>query len=455
MKIFWSWQSDTHQDSARHFVRDVLGNLIDEINGFDGADDAERPVDDGVDAPISVDHDTLNVGGSPKIAETILRKIRECAVFVADVTPIAKTNGGKLTPNPNVMMELGYALHVLGNERIVLVMNAAEGAELKKLPFDLKHWRAPIVYSLRKGDDEDRREAVAAELKTTLKTRILPGLKLAEGAMREDRRRTHRQPEFSVKIDSDDQGALPITQVLREDILGPSLDDIRRQTPKLATSSARAFSHVGSLAGIRGLGLSGIGKPRPVSEWTADEVATHNQLIDQYYVEYGTYLKAIRNWCLLVQRTFEVNLVLENVGTATGTSIDVDIHFPAGVILYNEGDFPKKPLAPKPPEERPMTAGIAYARAVSPHFDMPRFTHHNVPTTRIDPAERRVSFSTTQLKHHCTAALDSFVVSFATADDIGSFNADYVVTANEPIDPIEGRLQFDIERPADGPAERS
>lgn len=146
MKIFWSWQSDTPQNAGRHFVRDVIADLARSLNGEDETEDAERPETDGElgeqladDGRVEIDHDTQGVGGSPPIADTILRKIREAAVLVADVTPIAITTAGKRVPNPNVMIELGYAMKVLGHERIVLVMNSAEGAALKYLPFDLRH----------------------------------------------------------------------------------------------------------------------------------------------------------------------------------------------------------------------------------------------------------------------------------------------------------------------------
>ncbi|NSZ75042.1 hypothetical protein G6L74_14925 [Agrobacterium tumefaciens] len=42
------------------------------------------------------------VPGTPNISETILNKIRECEIFVGDVTFVAKTEGGKQIPNPNV-----------------------------------------------------------------------------------------------------------------------------------------------------------------------------------------------------------------------------------------------------------------------------------------------------------------------------------------------------------------
>lgn len=167
MKVFWSWQSDTHQASGRHFVRAALEAAVKRLHDQPGLEDAERP---------SVDSDTSNVPGSPPIAETILRKIRECAVFVADVTPIETTVGGKKLPNPNVMLELGYALANVGLERIILVMNQSEGASLRALPFDLRHWRAPLTYALRRDASEDQQKDVLATLVDDLVASVGPCL---------------------------------------------------------------------------------------------------------------------------------------------------------------------------------------------------------------------------------------------------------------------------------------
>ena len=111
MKIFWSWQSDTHQPTGRYFVREVLRSVAEELEGKDNTDEAERPEasaetgeDDAGSNRIEVDYDTLGVGGSPKIADKILEKIEAAAVFVADLTPIATTRAGKMVPNPNVMI---------------------------------------------------------------------------------------------------------------------------------------------------------------------------------------------------------------------------------------------------------------------------------------------------------------------------------------------------------------
>ena len=52
------------------------------------------------------------------------------------------------SPNPNVLLEHGYALACLGDERLIGVMNSGTGGRAELLPFDLKHRRWPINYEL-------------------------------------------------------------------------------------------------------------------------------------------------------------------------------------------------------------------------------------------------------------------------------------------------------------------
>lgn len=56
MKVFWSWQSDTHADTGRHFVRAALQSAIDRLADHSDLEDAERA---------EVGSDTNNVSGTP------------------------------------------------------------------------------------------------------------------------------------------------------------------------------------------------------------------------------------------------------------------------------------------------------------------------------------------------------------------------------------------------------
>ena len=94
MKIFWSWQSDRTQRICRHFVKEALEAAAQRVAIDLELDESNRP---------EVDHDTRGEAGMVDIVATILRKIEESTVFVADMTPIARAEQGKLVANPNVL----------------------------------------------------------------------------------------------------------------------------------------------------------------------------------------------------------------------------------------------------------------------------------------------------------------------------------------------------------------
>ncbi|TXC71329.1 hypothetical protein FSB78_10530 [Sphingomonas ginsenosidivorax] len=455
MKIFWSWQSDTPQSAGRHFVRDVLAELARDLNGIDGTEDAERPdseEDEGDppfadDGSIEVDHDTRGVGGSPPIAETILRKIRDCAVLVADVTPIISTPAGKRVPNPNVMLELGYAVHVLGNERIVLLMNGAQDAALRHLPFDLRHWRAPIVYKLHKDATDEQRREVASELKSALRTRIAPGLRIAEAAQREDDRSRNRAPELSVTIDGEGDAPREVSQTVVS--LGvKTLDQIRSDTPILPLPRSRN-GILGTATSPR-MGqssiLAGLARAKPVSQWTIEETEGYNSFVRHYHSSYERYLELREDYARLLLRSFQVQLKVENTGSLPATAIDVDVTFPAGIILYENDEAPLVPTPPEAPPLRPLAPGTAIVRQLPVEFESPAARMWLPRSTHVHSGERRIHFSTDLLKHHHSAALDPVLLSFVTAADIAPFDATYIITAREPVDAIEGRIHFEIIR---------
>jgi hypothetical protein len=142
MKVFWSWQSDCPAEVSKEFVKGALADALTAVIENLSLSEAERP---------EVDHDTKGEPGLVDIAATVFRKIEGASAFVADVTPVARTGTGKLVPNPNVMIELGYALKALGPAAVVLVANEAFGAKAEELPFDLRHRRGPITYNLSPG----------------------------------------------------------------------------------------------------------------------------------------------------------------------------------------------------------------------------------------------------------------------------------------------------------------
>ena len=102
-----------------------------------------------------MDRDTAGVAGSPSISDSIFAKVAQADVFVADVTIVNPRAKGKPTANPNVLVELGFAVASLGWERIILIQNAVHGSP-NKLPFDLRGRRI-VTYKLA-ADASNRAE---------------------------------------------------------------------------------------------------------------------------------------------------------------------------------------------------------------------------------------------------------------------------------------------------------
>jgi hypothetical protein len=150
MKVFWSWQSDTPGKVGRHFVRDALTAAIEQLRE---APDVEEPTEREARSAMHLDQDRKGISGSPDLTRVILEKIEQSAVFVADVTPVGVVapQGEREPPkkviNPNVAIELGYALHALTDRALLMVMNEHYGSRAD-LPFDLQSKAGPILFTL-------------------------------------------------------------------------------------------------------------------------------------------------------------------------------------------------------------------------------------------------------------------------------------------------------------------
>ena len=86
------------------------------------------------------DRDTKKTSGAVNIADTILKKISNCSIFIADVSFVKNNWFAKNIVNHNVLFELGYAVKKLGYEKIILIFNAERG-KIENLPFDIRQLR--------------------------------------------------------------------------------------------------------------------------------------------------------------------------------------------------------------------------------------------------------------------------------------------------------------------------
>ncbi len=130
--IFFSWQSDLKGN--KKIIKDSLlaeCQKQKEKNGYQ----------------LEIDEATRNLPGSPKIEDAILEKISSADIFVCDITPVASC-GRKLMPNSNVIFELGFALHALGDKRVILLAKNGDW-DVNDMPFDFNHRRIGIFSSAK------------------------------------------------------------------------------------------------------------------------------------------------------------------------------------------------------------------------------------------------------------------------------------------------------------------
>lgn len=147
--VFFSWQSDLPRETNRGFIEDALESAI-------AANAGGTPIE-----LARLDRDP----GAPNLGAAIFGKIATASAFVADISIVNRTT--RPTPNPNVLVELGYALHALGEERIILLFNLAHG-ELSEVPFDLRqHWI--LSYQCGGLADASAQRSLASNLESKLR----------------------------------------------------------------------------------------------------------------------------------------------------------------------------------------------------------------------------------------------------------------------------------------------
>ena len=177
--VFFSWQSDLNPKETRYIIQEAIKAAKKHLKNI---------------VTIESDRDTKGQTGSPNIEEVIFNKIKNCDIFIADVSivnkytavPPTSSDEGELievtdesgekdsnehriryTPNPNVMEELGYAAAIVGWNNVICVMNTDYGKK-EDLPFDLAHHRI-TDYSLK----DDAKADVIKELRDCIIGHVL------------------------------------------------------------------------------------------------------------------------------------------------------------------------------------------------------------------------------------------------------------------------------------------
>jgi hypothetical protein len=182
--IFYSWQSDLPKETNFNAIRQSLraaSNLV------------ESEIDN---TRIDVDEATRNTTGSPNIPKTIFYKISASDIFICDLTTINTEAPSEFrrVPNPNVLIELGYAISTLGWDRIIMVFNTVHGTFPDDLPFDIDRHRS-TPFSIKDKKDNSGKGNLSQVLKVAIQAII------EKAPLKPDEKRKEKPEENKRNID--------------------------------------------------------------------------------------------------------------------------------------------------------------------------------------------------------------------------------------------------------------
>lgn len=315
--IFYSWQSDLPNSTNRGFIEDVINRAVKDINSSDE-----------YEAYVILDRDTKGVPGSPNISQTLLEKIKKCDAFVADISIVTgwKEPGDRPSPNPNVLLELGYAIALLGWERIVLFCNDIYGTD-EKLPFDIRQHRR-IDYRLSKGSDKQQvRQVLVSVFKSALIGLVNRGMR---GGVVE------REPDLQVSWAS--------LQIVSEKV---KLEEVEvvviPRLPTMEQVNEELDQEIKTVMSIDG---------RVDSEWSS-KVKRYIHAVEDFQSKikdqsvFQSYVAGLQEY-----RSRGVSLILRNEGRASASDVRIEIEIPDWLLAFekksNSGNVLERPKKPKP-----------------------------------------------------------------------------------------------------------
>ena len=306
--IFYSWQSKTDEKKNRYFIREAAQKAIALIKK------ENKP--EYLNIALEVQDSTRGVPGTPDIPATIKQRIRDCDIFLSDITMIKDPDVQADLPEPhysnNVLLELGFAQSVVDSDRIITVLNNDYGSvkeDHNKVPFDNRQLRGPIEYSYDKA-----KEQLIQVLKKAIEACIEPAIS--------NRKIKYRPFRSWEELGRKEQWIM--------------CDDFRRNA-----KTEEIFNAIRSLNGdLRLIGLSGMGKTRVVFEAFRDtpEAAWSNQFLYLNIQDYD--IQELRDIWAKVPK--DVIVVLDNInGTYLTRLVKWRREAEAGnhiISLYNDPD---------------------------------------------------------------------------------------------------------------------
>lgn len=186
LKIFFSWEMETDSQGFdnKNFLIVCISHALDELKKQHDFKNVEFEFQEGLSG----------VGGTPRVAEMMMKRAKECDIFIGDMT-IAQRLGEltkqelaekksfmRYSPNSNVLMEYAIAFNKENDfwEQVVLIMNKVNGDvhnNVELFPFDIREERFPLTFELTGEAKEEHERKVTNILVEPLRLAAIAAIK--------------------------------------------------------------------------------------------------------------------------------------------------------------------------------------------------------------------------------------------------------------------------------------
>lgn len=185
------------------------------------------------------------------------------------------------------------------------------------------------------------------------------------------------------------------------------------------------------------------------------EIQRYEADVQKYLIELEKYYKDREEIEKAKSCFFELNLVLQNIGSSPAEDIDVFLHFPDGFDMLDYNPFeneisePDEPIKPQTQIEKLRNISMNMPFTI-PNIDYLRLGHNNIEPPSQGPKITRthsydVTYHFDKLKHTQEIVMDPLYILFDSQDKIQSFCCTYKLSIGNYPDAKNGEISIIFE----------
>jgi PIN domain len=325
---------------------------------------------------------------------------------------------------------IGYRLeHSSTPNPTILLVTQDIGLRLKARLHDIQVLSLPDRFKLPEVDDPRDKELKKLRTDLAKAQAIFPRLKLA---FRDEKNRA----TFRLSTPF----AEPPKEVVQEML------ELRKK--------ANPYRTAASLDLLGGARLREMMVSHIVGSLSAEDIQEYNQEVAAFHHQCDQYSERMMKHNNMKQRTLQIQLLLINDGTQPANDLDINLHIPDGMQVYEDKNYPQQPATPIPPtgprsalqkslDQNRELSNVLLAPYSQKDQSAPRRPRLTITKTNSYDVDMYVD----QLKHQMTWRLNTIYVVPGSFEAARSFTIDYRINAANMPQVAKGKLHVIVTKP--------